>query len=143
MDRPLALGTMTEFTQSMLRLYDACVGGTASATLSLPEMHKCPWLSRSSGRKPPYILQTSKVRRPSRYVTLSVMSLPGSGSCCPPSVVGRGVKIAEEGYTHSKLVFWVYRAPAHRPGVVERLHIIGLVKAERQKGVEVSGGHAT
>lgn len=54
----------------------------------------------------------------------------------------RLLKMAEGGYTHGKLVFWVYCAPAHRPGVVELLYIIRLVKAERQKGVEVSGSHA-
>lgn len=52
------------------------------------------------------------------------------------------LKMAEGGYTYSKLVFWVYGAPAHRPGVVELLHIIRLVKTERQKGVEVSGSRA-
>ena len=43
--------------------------------------------------------------------------------------------------THSKLILWVYGPPAHGPGVVEPLHVVGFVEAERQEEAEAPGSH--
>lgn len=44
------------------------------------------------------------------------------------------VKAAEgEVGTHGKLVLRVDGPPAHRPRVVEPLHVVGFIKAARQK----------
>lgn len=44
------------------------------------------------------------------------------------------VKAAEgEVGTHGKLVLGVDGPPAHRPRVVEPLHVVGFIKAARQK----------
>lgn len=51
------------------------------------------------------------------------------------------VKAAEqEGDTHGKLVLGVDSPPAHRPRVVEPLHVVGFVKAARQEEAEAPCG---
>jgi hypothetical protein len=68
------------------------------------------------------------------FIFLSLNGVPHPGSCL--------LDIARvRGDTHSKLVLRVYGAPAHRPGVVEPLHVVGFVKAERQEGAEIPGSH--
>lgn len=43
------------------------------------------------------------------------------------------------GGTHGKLVLRVDGPPAHRPRVVEPLHVVGFIKAARQEEAEAPG----
>lgn len=54
---------------------------------------------------------------------------------------GQGMVRAVRGRagTHGKLVLGVDCPPAHRPGVVEPLHVVGFVKAARQEEAEAPG----
>lgn len=41
--------------------------------------------------------------------------------------------------THSKLILRVHSSLAHGPGIVESLHVVGFVKAERKEQAEILG----
>lgn len=43
--------------------------------------------------------------------------------------------------THGKLILRVYGSPAHGPGVVEPLYVVGFVEAERQEEAEAPGSY--
>lgn len=45
----------------------------------------------------------------------------------------------KRGYTHSKFILGVHSTPAHRPGVMKLMHVVGFVKAERQEIIEAPG----
>lgn len=45
----------------------------------------------------------------------------------------------KRGYTHSKFILGVHSTPAHRPGVMKLMHVVGFVKAERQEIAEAPG----
>lgn len=47
----------------------------------------------------------------------------------PQNDNGKRVSLSVSSITHSKLIVGVYRSFSHRSGVVETLHIVGLVEA--------------
>lgn len=124
------------------------------ASMPLPSL-QCPWLKGASHTRPGSYLESEKTNKPNGrtrngvaasveagFTSLALAQIPShseAGRCMPclaRGPRGRSGLLRGRGDTHGKLVLGVHRAPAHRPGVVEPLHVVGFIKAARQEEAE-------